>query len=609
LKRLTKLTVAAPALIVIFFAIAGGAQIWGQHQARMTLDQTLANLPPGTTGHYDDMSFNFFTRTLRIQGFTIARGGHPAFSINEAVLHHLSGDGSAANPLQASVVRLVGVELWKGGHSATAALVQAVNVSALAAGVQPPAGLPKWLLAPEDGTLLSADSIAADGITDDEGATLSGLSITGYNAGQIHAASAAGFADKQGNKIASASVGDIDLGGIDAVFDTGRYLPGAPRWAAPRPLIGHIEINGFRSDDDGGLATIDHVSLDDFAARPFAATPNTRNVKTWAFRRDAAAAVTVGSFRVSGFHFRDSATKTTGTLAALSISGYADGALARFAMAGLEGTTKENATFKVGHVEVTGFDAAKLLHDPAAATEDGALQMASHGGVRVAGISLSAVSVKRPTGSAITLESVTQTTSGTAPAHFALNIHGLTVPADIDPDLAQALGAIGLDKLVLDLIEIGSYDAATADATVKRMVLTARGLGSLEVAAQMSHMPRQAATTLDAGIAAITAIEIGSFSMTFTNDSLVQRLIAVQARQQGKTPDDETNDDKLAASLAAASIVLDQPDAGAQIGAFIADPKTLTITANPATPVPLASFLGSNLDAARSALNLHLSAQ
>lgn len=609
MKRLTKLTIAAPALIVIFFAIAGGAQIWGQHQARLSLDQTLASLPPGTTGHYNDMSFNFFTHTLRIEGFTIARGGHPVFSINEAVLHHLSGDGSAASPIQATVVRLVGVELWKDGHSSTAALVQAVNVSALAAGVPPPAGLPNWLLAPEDGTLVSADSITADGIADDEGATIAGLSVTGYDAGQIHSASAAGFADKQGNAIASASLSEIDLGGIDAVFDTGRYTPGAPRWAAPRQLIGHVEINGFRTDGDGGLATIDHISLDSFAARPFAVPPNSRNVKTWNFGRDAAASVAVGSFRVSGFHFQDSETKTTGTVGAFSISGYADGALARFAMSGLEGTTKEQSMVKVGHVEVTGIDATKLLHDPAASTEDGAMQIASHGGVRVAGLSLSAISLKRQIGSAITLDSVTQTTTGTSPTRFVVNIQGLTVPADIDPELTQALGTIGLDRLVLDLTETGSYDTATADATIKRMILTARGLGSLELAAQMSHMPSQAATTLDAGIAAIGAIEVGPFSITFTNDSLVQRIIAVQARQQGKTPEDETNDDKLAASFAAAALVPNQSDAGEQVGAFIADPKTLTVTANPTAPIPLASLSGSNLDAVKSALNLHLSAQ
>ncbi len=278
-------------------------------------------------------------------------------------------------------------------------------------------------------------------------------------------------------------------------------------------------------------------------------------------------------------------------------------------MAGLEGTTATQSTFKVGHIEVTGIDATPLLHDPAAATSDGAMQLATRGGVRLARLSLSAISVKRPVGSAITLNSVTQMTSGNAPTHFVVDINGLTIPADIDPDLTQALGAIGLDSLVLDLSESGFYDAAKADATIKRMVLTARGLGSLELSAQISHMPRQAATTLDAEVAAIAAIEVGPFTATFTNDFLVQRIIAMLARQQGKTPEDETNDDKLALSFMAAALVPDQPDAGAQVGAFIADPKTLTVTANPAAPIPLASFLGANVDAAKRALNLRLSAQ
>jgi hypothetical protein len=51
-----------------------------------------------------------------------------------------------------------------------------------------------------------------------------------------------------------------------------------------------------------------------------------------------------------------------------------------------------------------------------------------------------------------------------------------------------------------------------------------------------------------------------------------------------------------------------QGDAGEQVAAFITNPHRLTITATPAAPIPLGSFLGSARDAAKTALNLQLSA-
>jgi hypothetical protein len=82
----------------------------------------------------------------------------------------------------------------------------------------------------------------------------------------------------------------------------------------------------------------------------------------------------------------------------------------------------------------------------------------------------------------------------------------------------------------------------------------------------------------------------------------------MQARQTSKTPQEITDEAKLAGSFAAAALVPGQPDAGQQVAAFIADPRVLTITATPAAPIPLGAFLGQARDTAQSALNLRLSA-
>lgn len=100
--KFSKTQIAIPSAIVLLAVAAGGVQLWGQHQARLRVDETLASLPAGATGHYDQLDYNVFTRTLRLSGLSLTRDGQPLLRIESAVLHHLSGDGSDAHPFHAN---------------------------------------------------------------------------------------------------------------------------------------------------------------------------------------------------------------------------------------------------------------------------------------------------------------------------------------------------------------------------------------------------------------------------------------------------------------------------------------------------------------------------
>ncbi|WP_419757929.1 hypothetical protein [Acidisoma sp.] len=607
MPRSTKTKLAIPVLIVVVAAIAGGYQVFAQHQARASLNAALANLPPGSVSRYDTMSFNAFTQTLRVAGLSITRNGHPSFAIQNATLHHIAGSGTLADPLRASSVHLVGTTIWRGSRSLTVGLADGQNIAVLAPGVPPPQGTPNWLVTPRNGTLLSAGSITVSNIADDEGATLAAFSIADYGGGQVRQASARGFADMRGNRIATAAAHAVDLDGLDAVFDTGRYTKDQPERTAPRPLIGRAEIMGFRSQGDDGSATIDSLTLDGFAARPFAAAPTSAYVKSQAFARDAAAAISVGAAALTGLRYHDDRTKLSGALSALSLSGYADGALAQASLDGLALTGDGPSQITVGHFQLTGFNATKLLHDTAAVSRKELVAAARQGEVHLGSFALDKVAVTPPTGQTITLESADQSTTGSAPTHFKARLRGLAIPAQSNPELAQGLGALGVNQLVLDLDEAGSYDTARGTADLAPMVLTAQGLGSLSLSAKFTDVPQDLSQTGSA-LAALGGIGLGPFKIRFTNDTLVQRIIAMQARAASKTPDDITDEAKLAGSFAAAALVPGQPDAGQQIAAFIANPRALTITATPAAPVPFAALLGPERDNARNALNLQLSA-
>jgi hypothetical protein len=607
LPRFTKTKLAVPAVIVLLAAAAAGYQLWSQHEARAELDATLANLPPGSHGQYKAMTYNGFTQTMRIDGLVITRDGHPSLSVQGITLHHLSGTGTVADPYQASTVRLVDPELWRGSRSVTAAVVQVENLQVLAPGVSPPAGTPSWLVASGSGTLLGAGAITAANIADSEGATLAALSIADYADGQISQASASGFADRQGNRIATAAAHAVDFDGLDAVFDTSRYGAGAPGWPAPRPLIGHAEIMGFQSQGDDGSATIANMTLDGFAARPFAAAPTPAYVKSPAFLRDAAADVSVGAAAVTGLRYQDDKTKLSGTLGAISVSGYANGALAQASLDELSLSGEGPSQVAIGHFALTGLNATKLLHDPAGGSTRSLIAAARQGGVHLASLALTKLSITPPKGQTVRLDSLEQATTGGQPRHVTLSLRGLSIPAQSNPELAQGLGALGIDRLVLDLDENGTYDTAGGTAAIDPMVLTARGLGSLSLSAQFTNVPQDLPQN-GPPLAAFSNLGFGPFTLRFTNGSLVQRIVAMQARQANKTPQEITDEAKLAGSFAAAALVPDQPDAGEQVAAFIADPHVLTITATPAAPIPLRAFLGAARDTAKSALNLKLSA-
>ncbi len=608
MPKFTKLQLAIPALIVVLAAAAGGAQIWGQRAARARVDETLASLPAGAAGHYATLSFNVFTRTLRLGNLVITANGHPALSVRSVVLHHLEGGGTPADPFRAVALRLDDVQVWREGHSMTLADVQATNVAVLAPGVPPPPGTPSWLVAPGTATVISADTASADGIADDTGATLGALSIIGYAEGRLAQLSAARFSDRQGNRIASAAANTIDLDGLDRVFDTGRYTPGAATWTAPRPLIGHAAIMGFESHDASGSGGIASLIIDGVAARPFLAAPTAAYVHTGAFARDAAEALSVASVSLAGLHFTDSQTRESGTIGTLTASGYADGALAHVALAALAYTGHAPERVSLGQFALTGLVATKLLHAPPGNSTESVIALAGNGGLQLAGLDLSALSVTAPNGAVISLGALSETMSGEAPAEGSLTLQGLSIPANITPDLAQTLGLIEVDPLVLDLADAVSFDPARGDTTIKRLVLTARGLGSVSLSGQLIGVPREPVPAEDA-MAAFGRMAIGPFTLTFTNDTLVQRAIAAQARLSGKTPAEIEDQVRLAASFMAAALVPAQADAGAQVAAFMAEPKMLTITAAPAAPVPLSSFAGASLNSAQKALNLRLSAQ
>jgi hypothetical protein len=85
---------------------------------------------------------------------------------------------------------------------------------------------------------------------------------------------------------------------------------------------------------------------------------------------------------------------------------------------------------------------------------------------------------------------------------------------------------------------------------------------------------------------ALSAIKLMGATVQWNDDSLTNRVFKLVAAQTGKSVDDLHA--ALALPIASLAMFLpSQPDAPAQISAFLADPKQLTITMSPPAPVSL----------------------
>ncbi|MCB8876693.1 hypothetical protein [Acidisoma silvae] len=605
-----KARIAIPALIVLAAAAAGGSQLWAEHQAHVTVNETLANLPGGATGRYDDLHYNLFTHTLRLYGLSIARAGQPQIAIRKLVVHHLSGDGSVANPFRSRMINLVGLDLWRGTDHIKIGDGTAKDVAILAPGMPVPAGTPRWLTAPEDGTPIMVGSLTANTISDERGMSIVALSLAGYQSGQLRDISLNQYADKDGNTVQNAAATAVDLDGLDRVFNPARYTPGAETWTAPRPLLGHLEIAGLAAKDAHGDSRFDHLTLDGLTGRPFLAAPEPETVKTAAFARDALEAIGIGNATLVNLTAQDSRTAAIAKIEHISVTGYADGALGRFTIGHVTVQQHDKTTASLGHFELSGLNVTTLLHAPADASMDQMVALAQNGGAKIASFQLTDAAVPLPDGGGtVTLKTLQDSVTYGPSIQTDMSLNGLSIPASATPDLQQLLQPLGVDLLVLSAAERGSYDAAHGDTHIDESKISAEGLGSVSLSGTFTNLPRTMPTSDDYA-AALGKTGIGAFHLSFSNETLVQKIIAMLAKEGGKTPADITDSAHAAAAFAAAALVPGQADAGTQISNFIDNPKVLTLTAAPAAPVPLSTFMSPDtLHAGQAALNLTLSAE
>ncbi|PKR90781.1 hypothetical protein CXZ10_05355 [Pleomorphomonas diazotrophica] len=285
-----------------------------------------------------------------------------------------------------------------------------------------------------------------------------------------------------------------------------------------------------------------------------------------------------------------------------------------------EGEETKIAVLTVGNPNVEGdtLSADSILAENITGTTDGdALAVASleltapvftgtETGNRVDAVSVDGISVTKPGKTPVLIDNVALTFSdytNDVPQAIDLSVEGIVVDpaalADENDQVAKQLKAMGYDKLTLGFYGSGSLDDASGDLVVKEITIDGTDLGTLRLTGTFGGLTADVVKQLkqpNPPQDAFGKITLKQASIYYGDASLAGRIIAEQAKQMGQEPAAFVGQITGALPLLLSSIG-NQPfqDKLAQgVTTFLKDPQNLTISVEPAAPIPLMEVLATS---------------
>lgn len=177
-----------------------------------------------------------------------------------------------------------------------------------------------------------------------------------------------------------------------------------------------------------------------------------------------------------------------------------------------------------------------------------------------------------------------------------------------DEDTKAQLGRLGYDTVKLSLVLAGGWDADEETLTVEEITIAGDKMGSLSLYASLGGLTEEVVNQLKADgndeqkMQLLQGLLVEELEISFENQSIVNRMIDAQAKDQGTTPDALVG--QLSQMLPEMLKMLGNPDFEGKVAAaataFLKAPQNLTITAAPGQPVPIAQLVGTAMMAPQS---------
>jgi hypothetical protein len=398
----------------------------------------------------------------------------------------------------------------------------------------------------------------------------------------------------------------VEVANLRTVFDPAAYQNGKPVSTTPLKLIASVDASdvlvhvdlpppppGAKPRRNPKLTAVDahieHFHNDGISARQFAKAPANDSLQDWEFIADAARAFSKESSTAK------EVTETLPGIGAISIGtasmgGYRDGRIARLDERDILFTSdgKPN-TFSVAAISAKDVDLNKLIDSlPELAKPGGNGKLNT--GVKIGQFDIDDLKANFEHAPLVTMASLNGATlydadgtqNGTVTMR-ALKI--ITTGRPMKPQAKLALDRFGMADFTIDLDEAATYAPGNGHLDITKADVLFHDLGTLHMAMDADGLQNISGSGTDQ-LQAMKAVQLKSALLQWTDNSLVNRVFKVAAAQSGKSVDDLRA--TLALPIASLGMFLpDQPDAPAQVSAFLADPKQLTITLAPPQPVSL----------------------
>jgi hypothetical protein len=179
-----------------------------------------------------------------------------------------------------------------------------------------------------------------------------------------------------------------------------------------------------------------------------------------------------------------------------------------------------------------------------------------------------------------------------APTHVVLHATGVRLPAALlTNSVASALiSMLDYKEFVADISMDGEYDSGADTVICRALVIDVPAVGRITVSGKASSFSlRELADRAKAKEARAKA-RLDSMTVRIENAGFVERMLDMQAAMLGGTRDDVRSqlvDGALPFALSFVENENFRTEALAALSAFLADPRSLTITFAPEKPVPL----------------------
>lgn len=185
-----------------------------------------------------------------------------------------------------------------------------------------------------------------------------------------------------------------------------------------------------------------------------------------------------------------------------------------------------------------------------------------------------------------------------APNDGQLRISGVTIPGEVlkaDEQTKDWVEQLGYDKLTFDVGIDGAYDNSKQSFTFRSISFDGKDVGKLVITGTFGGLPRDKLQDPDKLSELAATATVDSAKIRFDNAGIVGRIIEMQAKAMGATPDQfvEQISGALPLLLSVVGNQGFQDRIATAATAFLKDPKSLTITAAPGNPVSIMQIFGA----------------